>query len=72
MWPLPSVSRGSNADLRVLHLRWDASPLRTLEQADGLFVGGGNTYALLKIDPAMAPGSETRPRPKVWRIVMGP
>jgi dipeptidase E len=38
----------AGADLRVLHLRWDASPLRTLEQADGLFVGGGNTYALLK------------------------
>lgn len=32
----------------VTHLRWDAEPLVTLGQADALFVGGGNTYALLK------------------------
>lgn len=32
----------------VVHLRWDAEPLATLAQADALFVGGGNTYALLK------------------------
>jgi dipeptidase E len=32
----------------VLHLRWDAEPLATLAQAEALFVGGGNTYALLK------------------------
>lgn len=34
--------------VEVLHLRWDAEPFATLEQADALFVGGGNTYALLK------------------------
>ncbi len=34
--------------LDVLHLRWDARPLETLERAQAVFVGGGNTYALLK------------------------
>lgn len=34
--------------VEVLDLRWDAEPLATLEHADALFVGGGNTYALLK------------------------
>jgi len=34
--------------LEVLHLRWDVEPLETLEAAEALFVGGGNTYALLK------------------------
>ena len=33
--------------LEVLHLRWDTDPLATLAEADALFVGGGNTYALL-------------------------
>jgi dipeptidase E len=33
--------------VQVMHLRWDAEPLATLAQADALFVGGGNTYALL-------------------------
>ena len=37
---------GCGAD--VLHLRWDADPLTVLERAEALFVGGGNTYALLK------------------------
>jgi len=32
----------------VLHLRWDVDPLAVLERAETLFVGGGNTYALLK------------------------
>lgn len=32
----------------VLHLRWDADPLAVVERAEGLFAGGGNTYALLK------------------------
>ena len=32
----------------VLHLRWDADPLAVLERAEALFVGGGNTYALLE------------------------
>ena len=35
-------------DVQVMHLRWDAEPLATLAQADAVFVGGGNTYALLK------------------------
>src|SRR5690349_4136952 len=34
--------------VQVMHLRWDAEPLATLAQADVVFVGGGNTYALLK------------------------
>jgi dipeptidase E len=34
--------------LEVLHLRWDAGPLATLDWAEALFVGGGNTFALLK------------------------
>jgi dipeptidase E len=33
--------------VEVLHLRWDHDPVATLEQAHALFVGGGNTYALL-------------------------
>ncbi len=37
---------GCGAD--VLHLRLDADPLPVLERAQALFVGGGNTYALLK------------------------
>ncbi|MBI4255991.1 MAG: Type 1 glutamine amidotransferase-like domain-containing protein [Candidatus Rokubacteria bacterium] len=42
--PAPPAGLG----LEVLHLRWDADPLATLERAEALFVGGGNTYALLK------------------------
>jgi dipeptidase E len=38
----------TGAGLDVLHLRWDRDPLGVLAQADALFVGGGNTYALLK------------------------
>jgi dipeptidase E len=34
--------------VEVLHLRWDREPLATLGEASALFVGGGNTYALLK------------------------
>lgn len=37
---------GCGAD--VLHLRWDADPLAVVERAEALFVGGGNTYALLE------------------------
>jgi dipeptidase E len=33
--------------IEVLHLRWDRQPLATLAEADAVFVGGGNTYALL-------------------------
>ena len=36
------------AGLDVLHLKWDDWPLETLRRADALFMGGGNTYALLK------------------------
>ena len=39
---------GAGLGLDVLHLRWDADPLATLERAQAIFVGGGNTYALLK------------------------
>jgi dipeptidase E len=42
--PAPPAGLG----LDVLHLRWDADPVATLERAEALFVGGGNTYALLK------------------------
>ncbi len=36
------------AGLELLHLRWDRDPLETLAQAEALFMGGGNTYALLQ------------------------
>jgi dipeptidase E len=36
------------AGLELLHLRWDREPLATLADADALFMGGGNTYALLQ------------------------
>jgi dipeptidase E len=36
------------AGLELLHLRWDDRPLDVLERAEALFMGGGNTYALLK------------------------
>ena len=36
------------AGLSLLHLRWNSRPLETLAQAEALFVGGGNTYALLQ------------------------
>jgi dipeptidase E len=42
--PSPPVGCG----VRVLHLRWDREPLSMLDAADALFVGGGNTYALVK------------------------
>ena len=35
------------AGLDPIHLRWDDHPLDTLAQVDALFMGGGNTYALL-------------------------
>jgi dipeptidase E len=35
------------AGLDLLHLRWDDRPLETLAGAQALFMGGGNTYALL-------------------------
>jgi dipeptidase E len=36
------------AGLELLHLRWNDRPLDTLGRAEALFMGGGNTYALLK------------------------
>jgi dipeptidase E len=36
------------AGLELLHLRWDREPLDTLARAEALFMGGGNTYALLQ------------------------
>ncbi len=33
--------------LTIEHLRWDADSMPTLERAEAVFVGGGNTYALL-------------------------
>ena len=36
------------AGLELLHLRWDRDPLALLREAEALFMGGGNTYALLQ------------------------
>ena len=38
----------AGAGLDLLHLRWNDRPLDTLGRAEALFMGGGNTYALLK------------------------
>jgi dipeptidase E len=35
------------AGLDVVHLRWNDRPLDTLASVEALFMGGGNTYALL-------------------------
>lgn len=35
------------AGLELVHLRWDDRPLETLALVEALFMGGGNTYALL-------------------------
>ncbi|HUG38707.1 MAG TPA: dipeptidase PepE [Candidatus Limnocylindrales bacterium] len=43
-----SPDPGAGLGLDVLHLRWDVDPLATLARAQAIFVGGGNTYALLK------------------------
>ena len=37
----------AGAGLELLHLRWNDKPIETLAQAEALFMGGGNTYALL-------------------------
>jgi dipeptidase E len=42
--PLPPEGAG----LDVRHLRWDREPLATLAAAEAVFMGGGNTYALLR------------------------
>src|SRR5258706_12608471 len=36
------------AGLELLHLRWNDRPTETLAAAGALFMGGGNTYALLQ------------------------
>jgi dipeptidase E len=36
------------AGLELVHLRWNDRPLDTLGRVEALFMGGGNTYALLK------------------------
>lgn len=33
--------------VEVEHVHWEKQPLKSLERVDALFVGGGNTYALL-------------------------
>lgn len=43
-----AAPRPEGAGLDLVHLRWDAEPLSLLARAGGLFMGGGNTYALLK------------------------
>jgi dipeptidase E len=35
-------------EVTVEHLRWDRDPVATLARSDAVFVGGGNTYALLQ------------------------
>lgn len=42
--PLPPAGAG----VQLLHLKWNADPLATLARAEAIFIGGGNTYALLK------------------------
>jgi len=41
----PPPPEGAGLDL--VHLRWNDRPLETLAGVDALFMGGGNTYALL-------------------------
>ena len=45
---LLGVPGPEGAGLELLHLRWNDRPLDTLGRAEALFMGGGNTYALLK------------------------
>jgi len=45
---LLGVPPPEGAGLELLHLRWNDRPLDTLGRAEALFMGGGNTYALLK------------------------
>jgi dipeptidase E len=44
---LLGVPPPEGAGLDLLHLRWNDRPLDTLGRAEALFMGGGNTYALL-------------------------
>jgi len=45
---LLGVPPREGAGLELLHLRWNDRPLDTLGRAEALFMGVGNTYALLK------------------------
>jgi dipeptidase E len=47
VWAALGAPPPDGVGIQVLHLRWNADPLATLARADALFVGGGNTYALL-------------------------
>ena len=47
VWAALAAPPPEGVGIQVLHLRWNADPLGTLARADALFVGGGNTYALL-------------------------
>jgi dipeptidase E len=42
-----SALAGASTALAVDHLRWDGEYRPTLDRAEAVFVGGGNTYALL-------------------------
>jgi dipeptidase E len=35
-------------EVLVEHIRWDGDPFPTLARVDAVFIGGGNTYALLR------------------------
>jgi dipeptidase E len=45
---LLGVAPPEGAGLELLHLRWNDRPEAALARAEALFMGGGNTYALLK------------------------
>ena len=62
----------AGAGCEVLHLRWDADPRATLAAADALFVGGGNTYALLARIGSSAGGNVAGPNiltTNDWNVV---
>src|SRR5262245_7359509 len=39
--------RALDPEIAVHHMRWERDPFPALARAEALFVGGGNTYALL-------------------------
>jgi dipeptidase E len=59
------------AGLELIHLRWDDQPLETLAAAEALFMGGGNTYALLKRLKASGLLETIRERVKAGMPYMG-
>jgi dipeptidase E len=46
--PALEAAPPEGAGLALAHLRWDREPLAALAEAEALFMGGGNTYALLQ------------------------